>query len=174
MELDYERKVGLAAERLKLWGDTFTLLAEHDVAAKLIAVLEEGDRMGLEALLEPVGLFQTGECIDIVETITKVINFGPGHPEERCQLVYRIFFNPPSDTKLEQYQLPDGTFMSITEREWLDYFERAERDPAWRDANRPFLKALGILKCAMVNVPDDAVITINKTKRICPPFLVSP
>lgn len=174
MELDYNQKVGLATERLKLWGEALMTLAQEDIPARLIGVLEEGNRKELQALLGPVRLFQIGDCIDIVETITKVINFGPGHFEERCHLMYRLWVEPPSQTRGRVYRLPDGNFVWISEYDWAEYFKHAENDPVWREANKEFLKALGILSCTYEHVPDSAVVTINKTQKICFPTVISP
>ena len=167
-------KVDLATERLKLWGDALNTLAQGDIAVKLIAVLEAGDRKGLEALLGHTRLFQIGGCIDIIDTITRVVNFGPGHFEERCDVVYRIAFEPPSETDGKIYQLPDGTFVFISERFWADYAARAQQDPAWRYQNKAFLKAIGVLRCSFVWVPDYAIVSGITTKTICFPTVITP
>ena len=86
-----QSKIELAQERLKLWGDALNMLAQPEMVARLIEVLEASDRKGLEAVLEPARLFQIGGCIDIVDTITRVVNFGKGQMKERCDVVPPFF-----------------------------------------------------------------------------------
>jgi hypothetical protein len=174
MERDFGDQSGLAAERLRLWGEALMMLGQEDMTANLLETLEMGDLNRLEGLLEPTHLFQRGVCIDIVDTITKVINFGPGHFEERCQLVNRVFFEPPSDTNGRGYLMDDGRHVYVTEREWADLYAQAQNDPAWREANKPLLRALGILHCSWVLVPDDQIITISRTQKMCFATVISP
>ena len=113
-------------------------------------------------------------CIDIVETITKVINFGPGHFEERCEVVQTLYINPPSDVNGRYYRLSDGTIVFISERLWFDYHKRALEDAAWREANMSFLQALGILHCHQVLVSDSEVVTIDRSRTLCFSTVVTP
>ena len=54
MKSDNEQsKIDLVTERLKLWGDALNMLAQPEMAAQLITVLEAGDRQGPEAVLGP-------------------------------------------------------------------------------------------------------------------------
>jgi hypothetical protein len=167
-------KIELAAERLKLWGDALNTLRREEVIPKLITILEDGDRKGLEDLFDllDVKLFQIGVCIDIVDTVTKVINFGPGHLEERCQVV--SILEPASEIDGKIYKLPDGSYVFITDRVWADYSKRAQEDPIWREQNKAFLKAIGVLRCHMELVPDSAIVTLNTSKTMCFPTVISP
>jgi hypothetical protein len=168
--------IEMAAERLKLWGDVLTTLGREDVVPKLIPILEAGDRKGLEDLFDmlDVKLFQIGVCIDIVDTITKVINFGPGHYEDQCEIVHRLFVEPISDTNGRIYQLPDGSFVFVSDRQWVDYATRAQTDAIWRDQNKAFLKAIGVLRCHKVLVSDSQLVTLNTSKTMCFPTVISP
>jgi hypothetical protein len=175
MKMDNERfKADSAEERLDLWSKALGLLARENVSSQLVSALEAGDRERFEALLEPTGLFQIGGCIDIVDTITKVINFGPGHYEERCEVVPTIYIFPPSDVNGRLYRLSDGTVVFISERLWFDYHKRALEDLAWREANKSFLRALGILKCYPDWVTNSKLVSIERARTICFPTVVSP
>lgn len=169
-----QSKIELATERLKLWGDALNILAQPETAARLIEALEARNRKGLEAVLKPTRLFQIGGCIDIVDTITKVINFDKGHFEERCDVVSTIVIEPLSETEGRAYQLPDGTFVLISERLWADYSARAQQDLAWREQNKAFLKAIGVLRCSWVWVADLTIVSVDKTKTICFPTVITP
>jgi hypothetical protein len=163
-----------AAERLMLWSKALRMLAREDIASELVSVLEAGDRERFEALLGPTRLFQIGGCIDIVDTITKVINFGPGHFEERCEVVPTLYPPAPSEVEGRLYRLPDGTVVFVTERLWFDYHRRAGQDAAWREANKSFLEALGILRCYLELVSDSEIVSIERTKTLCFPTVVDP
>lgn len=165
---------GSAAERLELWSEALGLLAREDVASQLVSALEAGDRARFEELLGPTKLFQMGTCIDIVETITKVINFGPGHFEERCEVVPTFYLDPPSDVEGRLYRLPGGTIIFVSERLWFEYHKRALEDPAWRAANKSFLQALGILRCHMELVSDSEIVSIDRSRTLCFPPVVNP
>ena len=167
-------RVDSAAERLMLWSKALGMLAQEDVAFQLVSALEADDRERFEALLGPTRLFQIGVCIDIYDTITKIINFGPGHFEERCEVVQTIYPNSLSDVNGRYYQLSDGTIVFISEHLWFDYHKRALEDAAWREANQAFLKALGILKCHMELVSDSELVTINRNRTLCFPTVVTP
>jgi len=150
------------------------LLANEEVAPQLVSALEAGDRERFEALLGPTRLFQIGVCIDIVDTITKIINFGPGHFEERCEVVPTLYPPAPSEVNGRLYRLPDGTIVFISERLWFDYHRRAQEDPAWREANKSLLETLGILRCHQVIVSDSELVSIERTKTLCFPTVVNP
>jgi hypothetical protein len=175
MKLDNEMiKADAVAERLRLWGEGLSLLANKEIASQLVSALEAGDRARLEALLGPTRFFQIGVCIDVVETLTKVINFGPGHFEERCEVVPTFYINPPSDVNGKLYQLPDGTIIFISERLWFDYHKRAVEDAAWREANKAFLQALNILQCHQELVSDSEIVSIDRSRTLCFPTVVTP
>ena len=163
-----------AVERLMLWSKALRMLARDDIASELVSVLEAGDREKLEALLGPTRLFQIGGCIDIVDTITKVINFGPGHFEDRCEVVPVLYPPAPSEVEGRLYRLPDGTVIFVTERQWFDYHKRAGEDAAWREASRSFLEALGILRCYVELVSDSEILSVERKKTLCFPTVVDP
>lgn len=163
-----------AAERLMLWSKALSLLAHEDVASELVSALEAGDRERFEALLEPTRLLSIGVCIDVVDTITKVINFGPGHFEERCEVVLILYPPTPSDVNGRLYRLADGTVVFVSERLWFDYHKRAAEDPAWREANKGLLQALGILRCYWEIVSDSKLVSIERSKTLCFPTVVNP
>ncbi len=167
-------KADSAAERLRLWSKALGLLADEEVVSQLVSALEAGDRQRFETLLGPTNLFQTGVCIDIVETITKVINFGPGHFEERCEVVPTIYIYPPSEVNGRFYRLSDGTLVFISERLWFDYHKRALEDAAWREANKSFLQALNILQCHQEIVSDSQLVSIDRSRTLCFPTVVTP
>jgi len=174
MKFDNEQsKIDLMTERLKLWSDALNMLAQPEMAAQLITVLEAGDRKSFEALLVPTRLFQIGGCIDIVDTITHVVNFGAGHFEERCNVAPAIATHPLSETEGKIYKLPDGTFVLISERLWAEYATRAQQDAVWREQNKEFLKAIGVLiRCSWVWVSDSTIVTVKKTGTICFPTVI--
>ena len=175
MKSDHESiKAESATERLMLWSKALGLLGQEDVASQLVSALEGGDRERFEALLAPTQLLQMGGCIDVVETITKVINFGPGHFEERCEIVPTIYNFSPSDVSGRLYRLSDGTFIFISERLWFDYYKRASEDAVWRQANKSFLQALGILRCYWELVPDSELVKIERSRTICFPTVITP
>jgi hypothetical protein len=72
------------------------------------------------------------------------------------------------------YRLSDGTIVFISERLWFDYHKRALEDAAWREANQSFLQALGILHCHQVLVSDSEVVTIDRSRTLCFPTVVTP
>lgn len=167
-------QAGSAAERLMLWSEALRVLAHEDVASQLVLALEAGDRERFEALLGPTRLFQVGGCIDVVDTITKIINFGPGHFEERCEVTPALYPPSPSDVNGRLYRLSDGTVVFISERLWFDYHKRAHEDPTWREANKSFLQTLGILRCYWEIVSDSKLVTIERARTLCFPTVVTP
>ena len=167
-------KFDTAAERLMLWSKALRLLAREDVASELVAALESGDGKRFEDLLGPTQLFEVGGCIDLVETITKLINFGPGHFEERCEVVPTLYPPSPSTVNGRAYRLADGNYIFLTESQWFEYHKRAGEDPAWRAANQAFLQALGILRCYQEWVSDSELVSIERTRTICFPTVIDP
>lgn len=175
MKPDNERfQIDSAAGRLMLWSKALDFMAQEEIASQLVPALEAGDRERLEALLEPTGLFQAGFCIDIYETITKIINFGPARPVERCEVVQAVPLFSPSEDNGRVYRLPDGTYVFVSDKLWFDYHKRAAEDPAWREANISFLKALGILRCYTDWVPNSKLVSIDRSKTLCFPPVVTP
>ena len=171
-----DEKIGAdsPAERLMLWSKALRLLADEEVASQLVSALDAGDRERFEALLGPTRLFQIGVCIDIIDTITKIINFGPGHFEERCEVLPTIYPPAPSEVNGRYYRLPDGNIVFISERLWFDYHKRAAEDPAWREANKSLLETLSILRCHQEPVSDSEVVSIDRSKALCFPTVVDP
>ena len=166
--------VNSAAERLMLWSKALRSLANEDVAPQLVSALQAGDREKFESLLDRTRLLQKGVCIDIVDTITKIINFGPGHFEERCEVVPTLYPPSPSEVDGRLYRLTDGTIVFVSEKLWFDYHKRAYEDPAWREANKSLLEDLGILRCHQVIVSDSELLSIERTKTLCFPTVVNP
>jgi hypothetical protein len=154
------------SERLRLWGETLTSLSEPDRSRRLVHVLNNGDR---RALMELVGerLFEQGGCIDVVETLTRVVNFGPSTSEERCEVVQRLRQPNPSSVNSQLYRLNDGSYLSVTDADWWAYYDRASQDPGWLAQNRELLKALGIIACVTVVVPNDQLVSIDRSRSIC-------
>ena len=163
-----------AAERLTLWSETLGYLAQEEIALQLVSALNAGNREHFEALLEPTRIFQMGECIDIVDTITRVLNFGPGKFKDFCHVVPTLYPPAPSDVNGSLYRLSDGTVVFISEKLWFDYHKRAAEDPAWLAANRAFLQALGIIQCRTAIVPDSQLVSIERARTICFPTVVDP
>jgi hypothetical protein len=95
-EETYERSsnIKLAAERLRIWGDALNMLAQPEMAARLIEILEAGNHKDLDAVIERTGLLQKGVCRDFAEICTKVVNFSLGRFEERCDVVVTNFSTP--------------------------------------------------------------------------------
>ena len=85
-----------------------------------------------------------------------------------------FFSEPLSDTEGMIYRLPDGTFVFISERLWADYSSRAQQDLAWRDQNKAFLKAIDVLRCSWVWVSDSTIVSVDRTKKICFPTVITP
>ena len=163
-----------AAERLRLWSEALGYLAQEEIALQLVSALQAGNREHFEALLGPTRIFQIGGCIDIVETITRVVNFGRWHFEERCDVVPTFYPPAPSDVNGTLYQLPDGRVVFVSQKLWFDYHKRAAEDPAWRAANQAFLQALGIIQCRTVIVSDSELVSIERARTICFPTVVDP
>ena len=163
-----------ATERLLLWSEALRYLAEEGIASELVLALNTGDRERFDALIRPIRFFEPGACIDIVDTLTKIINFGAWHMEERCEVVLILY--PPSTSAVngKLYRLADGTFVFVSERLWFDYHKRASQDPAWRAANKSFLETLGILSCSWVPVSDSEIVSIEKSKTLCFPTVIDP
>ena len=172
--MEGQSNIKLAAERLKIWGNALNMLAQPEMAARLIEVLEAGNHKDLEAVIERTGLFQKGVCIDIVEIFAKVVNFGPGQFEERCDVVVINFITPCIQGAGKFYKTPAGSITYITDCEWRAFYERAQRDLAWRDQNKEFLKAIGVLTCSMVWVPDSKIVSVDRTRTICFPAVINP
>src|SRR4051794_29364395 len=114
MEMEFGDRVNLATERIKLWADVLVRLSEGDLVAKLVTVLDEGDMKGFEELLAPDRVLQVGGCIDVVSTITKVINFGLGHYENRCELAPPLLLTIFNSDQVSSYALPDGQIVPIS------------------------------------------------------------
>lgn len=161
-------------ERLKLWAETLSYLADPERSGRLVDALNEGDRAQVEALLEPTRIFQFGGCIDIHEVLTAVINFGRGHWEDECEVIVRIRPHNPSQTSGKGYRLPNGQTIWLTEAEWWEYYDRALQDPTWFAQNIPFLKALGIVACTRKWVQDSKVVEIDRSRTICFPTVTDP
>jgi len=175
MNPDNERiQADTAAERLMLWSKALRYLAEEGIASELLLALNTGDRERFNALIGPISFFEPGACIDIVDTITKVLNFGAWHMEERCEVVLILYPPSPSAVNGKLYKLADGTFVFVSERLWFDYHKRASEDPAWRAANKSFLEALGILNCSWVPVPDLELVSVERSKTLCFPTVIDP
>lgn len=160
--------------RLKLWADALNSLATPDVSRQLIGALDEGDRGKFEELLGPTRLFQHGGCIDIVETLTKIVNFGRGKFEDRCTVIPRIRPLAPSHTHGSPYILSDRRVAFVTSATWWSYYDRALQDPDWLAHNRDFLRALGIIICTQEWVPDQTLVSIERTRTICFPDVIHP
>lgn len=161
-------------QSLRLWAKTLRSLAEPDRCRQLVDLLSEGDADGLERLLEPTQVLQFGACIDVVDTLIKLVNFGPGHFEEQCSVIARLRPLTLSMSAGNIYKLSDGRFVFVTEAEWWSYYDRASQDPAWMEQNRDLLKTLGIISCVQVWVPDDRIISIDRSRTICFPDVVNP
>jgi hypothetical protein len=160
---------------LQVWAETLGSLATPERGGKLVDVLRRGDRAGLEELLGP-RIFQLGGCIDIVRTMTAIVNFGRGHYAPQCQPVQTIRPFRPSQTDGRLFQFPDGTINFVTDAEWWDYYDRAAREPGWSAENQALFVALGILVGCEVLVwtPDEELVSITQTIPICFPTVVNP
>ena len=90
-----EREPLAPDERLRLWAEMLIHLAEPEQSKRLIEALNQGDRKQLEPLLEPTRIFQFGACIDVVQVLTAVVNFGPGTGKTTA----RSSGNPPRSTR---------------------------------------------------------------------------
>lgn len=161
-------------EGLQLWSDALASLATPERRDQVVGALVEGDRAELENLLGS-RIFQFGGCIDVVRTLTGIINFGPGHYVQHCQLVQAIRPFRPSQSIGRLYRFPDGTIDFVTEAAWWVYYDRAARDPDWRTENEALLVALGILiGCEPVWAPDEELVSISQTIPMCFPTVTNP
>jgi hypothetical protein len=161
-------------DRLRLWGDTLQSLAEPARSERLVQALNEGNRDALERLVGD-RLFSLGSCIDIVEILTRVVNFAPPTLEERCAVIPgRIRPLVPSTTDGAFYRLFDGRFVWVSEAEWWKYHDNAVNDAAWLMANHDLLLALGIIACHWENVPGGRIVQIDRQRTLCFPAVNNP
>jgi hypothetical protein len=169
-----EREARSPDERLKLWAETLSYLAEPERSGQLINALNEGARPQVEALLEPTRIFEFGACIDVHKVLTAVINFGPGHWEDECEVIIRLPPHNPSQTTGKYYRLPNGQATWFSEAEWWEHYDRALNDPTWFAENIPLLKALGIVACTQKWVEDSKLVEIERSRTICFPTVTDP
>ena len=169
-----EREPLAPDESLRLWAETLVHLAEPEQSKQLIEALNQGDRTQLEALLEPTRIFQFGACIDVVRVLTAVVNFGPGHWEDDCEVVWKPPQINPSPVNGKYYLFPDGRFTFVSEADWWGYYRRAQDDPDWVAQNKDMLKALGIVTCTKRFVPNDKLVEDERTRTICFPTVTDP
>jgi hypothetical protein len=160
-------------ERLQLWGKTLLSLAEPDKSQRLVEVLNSGDGAGLTALVGD-RLFAQGTCIDVVDTLTRMVNFGPRQSEERCEVIARLRAPNPSTVNYKVYRLNDGRLVAVTEADWWAYYDRAAQDQAWLAQNRDLLRALGIITCVIVEVSGTQLVTIDRSRTMCFPGVTRP
>lgn len=160
-------------ERLQLWGKTLLSLAEPDKSQGLVDVLRSGDRAGLAALVGD-RLFAQGTCIDVVDTLTRLVNFGPRPFEERCEVTIRLREPNPSTVNYKVYRLVDGRLLAVTEADWWAYYDRAAANPVWLAQNRDLLKALGIITCVMVEVSGTQLVPVDRSRTMCFPGVTRP
>lgn len=171
---DFQSKIEQVVGRFKMWSAALEMLAQPEMASQLIQVLEGNDLNGFESLLEPTRVFQEGGCIDIYVTITHIANFGRGHWEERCEAICFSGNLSTGETSGRVYSLPDGTYIYVSNRQWAELCERAHRDSLWLEQNKVLLKALGMISCPQVWVPDDTLIIIDRNRTICFPTVTQP
>lgn len=152
-------------DRLRLWGETLTGLADDERSQQLVRVLNEGDVRGLERLVGR-GLFSQGGCISVVDTLTRVLN-GGFRPQERCEVLPRLRPFDPSTTDGRIYRLSDGRFLFVTDAEWWAYYDHAAQDPAWLSENRALLRALGIVTCSIRLVASNEIVSVDRSRTLC-------
>jgi len=169
-----EREPLAPDERLRLWAETLVHLAEPEQSKKLIEALNQGDRPQLEALLEPTRIFQAGACIDVVRVLTAVVNFGPGHWEDECEVVWKLAPMNPSPVNGKYYLFPDGRFTFVSDADWWGYYRRAQDDPNWLAQNKDLLIALGIITCTRRFVPNEKLVQDERSHTICFPTVTDP
>jgi len=162
-----------ATARMQLWAETLGSLAPPDRSAQLVDILNQGDRIELERFLGS-GLFEAGSCIDVVETLTRILNFGPGRWEEQCEIAQILRPVQPSTSSGRVFTFPDGRAHFVTDAEWWAYYDRALNEPDWKEGNVPLLKALGILLCTRKLVRDEQLVTIDRSRTICFPAVLNP
>jgi hypothetical protein len=163
----------MATRRVQLWADALHSLGTPELGGQLVDILNRGDRHDLEHLLPP-GLLETGGCIDVVETLTKVLNFGPGRWRETCEMALALLVGKPSATAGRIFIFPDGIAHFVTDAEWWADYRHATDDLEWRAENKELLKVLGILVCSRTFVADDQLVQLNRSQTICFPAVLDP
>jgi hypothetical protein len=160
--------------RLRLWAEALVHLAEPEQSKLLIEALNQGDRRQLEAVLEPTRIFEFGACIDVVRVLTAVVNFGPGHWENRCEVVWKPPQINPSQVNGKYYVFPDGRVTFVSDADWWEYYKRAQNDPDYLAQNKDLLTALGIITCTKVFVSNEKLVQDERTRTICFPTVTDP
>jgi hypothetical protein len=161
--------VDLVASRLKTWSVALAGLADPAACRELLTILDEADGAALHKLMEGWRLPGEPVCIEIVDTITRIVHTGDYEAVETCAFVNKLRPPTPSTTSGVGYQLPDGTILWLTESEWWQMMDHAVNDEIWRKQNHALLVAVGILFCTFELVPSIQRFDIDKRYTICPP-----
>lgn len=163
-----DQDVEIVAGRLAVWATVLGGLADPTACRNLLSVLDQGNGKAFHELLDGWGLPDAG-CIEIVETMTRIVHTGDYQPVESCSFVNRLRPLQPSTTSGKGYQLRDGTVLWLTEAEWWEMMDRAVHDDGWRKANHDLLVDVGIMVCTFDLVPTVARFDFDKRYTICPP-----
>lgn len=164
-----DEDVELVAGRMKAWSAALGGLADPVVCRRLLTVLDEANGAGLHKLVGKWQLPGEVRCIEIVDTITRIVHTGDWEPVEKCELGTKLRPLNPSTTVGVGYQLPDGSFLWLTEADWWQMMDRAVADEAWRKANHDLLVAVGIMFCTFELVATIQRFDIDKRYTICTP-----
>jgi hypothetical protein len=108
-------------------------------------------------------------CVDIAETVTKLVQTGDYQVKEVCTVVNMLRPSNPSTTNGRGYRIADGKILWLTEADWWELMDKAVGDEAWREANHDLLVAVGILTCHLELVPTISRVDISKQYHFCPP-----
>jgi hypothetical protein len=108
-------------------------------------------------------------CVDIAETVTRLVQTGDYQVKEVCSVVNVLRPPNPSTTNGRGYRIADGRILWLTEADWWELMDKAVGDEAWREANHDLLVAVGILTCHLELVPTINLVDVTKQYQFCPP-----
>jgi hypothetical protein len=154
-----------ASLKLKTWGQVLLDLAQPDKAGLLVEALNSGDHARYEKLIDLDVRRQLGLCIEVVTTITRILDSGAGHFEERCEVRPPRLPVWPGTGRF--YRLPDGKLTWLSEEDWHAWREKAEQDETWRREMHDTLVAVGILACTQVWVSDARLVRLDLRRPLC-------
>lgn len=164
-----DEDIEVVTGRMRVWQMALERMSDPEVCRRLLVALDEGDEKGFHGVVDDWRLPGEVGCIELVDTITRFVHTGDYQPVESCSFPNLLRPPNPSTTSGRGYQLPDGSILWLTEAEWWETFDRAVADEGWRNANKEFLQALGILVCTFELLPSIKRFDIDKRYTICPP-----
>jgi hypothetical protein len=103
--------VEVVSGRLRTWSEVLGQLSEAEQARSLLTALDSGDAKAFGELIGFGERFPSAPCVEIVETVTRVVHTGDYEPTRVCSFVDRLRPKHPSAVSGRGYRLADGTVL---------------------------------------------------------------